>query len=333
MKIAIDAMGGDNAPEAIVNGVLKAKQAHTFADTTFVLYGDEAQIKPLLTDSTGIEVEHTTEVIAGDDEPVRAVRRKKNASMVLAAQSVKDGEADAFFSCGNTGAVLACGIFVVGRIKDIERPGLMPTLPTLESDQGFNLLDAGANATNKAVHLHQFAKMGAYYAQDVRGIQNPRVGLLNNGTEYDKGDELHKATYTLLKDDATLNFVGNVEATTILNGTADVVVTDGFTGNAVLKTIEGTAGAVMSVLKQGMLHSGLKTKLGAVLAKDAFVAAKSKFDTSSYGGAVLLGCKAPVVKSHGASDDRAVYYAMKQIHEMVQKQTVQKVTDYFSNAK
>lgn len=330
MKIAIDAMGGDQAPEAIVSGVLRARDEAAFNETTFLLYGDEAQLKPLIQDDRNIEIHHTTEVITGEDEPVRSVRRKKQASMVLAAQAVKDHEADAFFSCGNTGAVLACGIFVVGRIKGIERPGLMPTLPTIATDAGFNLLDAGANATSKPEHLYQYARMGAFYATDVRGIQNPKIGLLNNGTEYDKGDDVHKAAYQLLKEDTTLNFVGNVEATSILKGTADVVVSDGFTGNAVLKTIEGTAGAMMQLLKDGLMHSGLKVKMGAALSKDAFKAVKSKFDTSRYGGAVLLGCKAPVVKSHGASDARAVYYAMQQIHEMVAKDTVAKFKAYFA---
>ncbi|MFD1672819.1 phosphate acyltransferase PlsX [Agrilactobacillus yilanensis] len=330
MKIAVDAMGGDHAPKAIVEGVLRARDATEFRDTTFILFGDEAQIKPLISDGHGIEIRHTTEVITGEDEPVRSVRRKKQASMVLAAQAVKDHEADAFFSCGNTGAVLACGIFVVGRIKGIERPGLMPTMPTITNDAGFNLLDAGANASNKPEHLHEYAKMGAFYAEDVRGVQNPKIGLLNNGTEYDKGDDVHKATYQLLKDDPDLNFVGNVEATTILQGSADVVVTDGFTGNAVLKTIEGTAGAMMTLLKDNLMHSGTKVKIGAALSKQAFKGVKAKFDTSRYGGAVLLGCNAPVVKSHGASDNRAVYYAMLQIHEMVRKDTVTKFKDYFA---
>ncbi|GAF41245.1 phosphate:acyl-ACP acyltransferase PlsX [Agrilactobacillus composti DSM 18527 = JCM 14202] len=156
------------------------------------MFGDEAQIKPLLTDNTRIEIHHTTEVITGEDEPVKSIRRKKQASMVLAAQAVKDGTADAFFSCGNTGAVLASGIFIVGRIKQIARPGLMPTLPTINTDDGFNLLDAGANASSKAEYLYQYGRMGGFYAEDVRGIKNPRIGLLNNGTEYDKGDDIHK---------------------------------------------------------------------------------------------------------------------------------------------
>ncbi|MCD2256231.1 phosphate acyltransferase PlsX [Agrilactobacillus fermenti] len=331
MKIAIDAMGGDNAPEAIVKGVLAARDA--FSDMEFILYGDQAQIKPLVSNIERIEIQHTDEVIAGDDEPVRSVRRKKQASMVLAAQAVKDHHADAFFSCGNTGAVLACGIFVIGRIKGIERPGLMPTLPTVATDDGFNLIDAGANASSKPNHLYQYAKMGIYYAQDVRKIKQPRVGLLNNGTEYDKGDDLHKEAYQLLKDDPDINFIGNVEATNILEGPADVVVSDGFTGNAVLKTIEGTAGALMKVIKHSLLNSGMLSKLGAAMSKSAFAAVKDKFDTSKYGGAVLLGVAAPVVKSHGASDDRAVYYALTQIHDMVNKQTVQHVIDYFSKEK
>ncbi|MCH4170529.1 MAG: phosphate acyltransferase PlsX [Lactobacillus sp.] len=331
MKIAIDAMGGDNAPQAIMAGVQRARDE--FDDMTFLVFGDEAQIKPLLADSTRIEIHHTTEVITGEDEPVKSIRRKKQASMVLAAQAVKAGTADAFFSCGNTGAVLASGIFIVGRIKEIARPGLMPTLPTINTDDGFNLLDAGANASSKAEYLYQYGRMGGFYAEDVRGIKNPRIGLLNNGTEYDKGDDIHKEAYQLLKADTDINFIGNVEATNILNGPADVVVTDGFTGNAVLKTIEGTASAMMHILKHSLLESGLQVKIGAGLSKPAFKKVQAKFDTARYGGAVLIGVKAPVVKAHGASDERSVYYAMKQIHEMVAKKTVAKVITYFSNSK
>ena len=237
-KIAVDAMGGDYAPQALVEGVNQAIQE--FKDIEVILYGDEAKIKQYLTATERVTIVHTDEKINSDDEPTRAIRRKKQASMVLAAHAVKNGEADAMLSAGNTGALLASGYFIVGRIKVIDRPGLMSTLPTLDG-KGYDMLDLGANAENTPTHLHQYAIMGAYYAENVRGIKRPRIGLLNNGTEESKGDPLRKETYQLLAADPSLNFVGNVEARDLMDGVADVIVTDGFTGNAVLKTMEGTA--------------------------------------------------------------------------------------------
>ena len=181
MKIAVDAMGGDFAPKAIVEGVMLAQKNHP--EIEFQLYGKEDAIRQYITNEKNITIIHTDEKINSDDEPVKAIRRKKNASMVLAAQAVKEGKADAIFSAGNTGALLAAGLFVVGRIKGIERPGLMSTLPVLNGDSGFDMLDLGANAENKAEHIHQYAILGSFYAKHVRGIENPRVGLLNNGTE------------------------------------------------------------------------------------------------------------------------------------------------------
>ncbi|KRL61485.1 plsX protein [Latilactobacillus fuchuensis DSM 14340 = JCM 11249] len=331
MKIAVDAMGGDFAPQAVIEGVLQARSE--FKDLDFILYGDEAQIKPLLPDMAQLSIVHTTEKIAGDDEPVRAIRRKKQASMVLAAQAVKAGEADALFSLGNTGALLAAGLFIIGRVKGIDRPGLMPTLPSINSEDGFNMLDVGANAEAKPEHLHQYGLMGNFYAQDVRGIANPRIALLNNGTEASKGDELHKAAHQLLADDPDLNFIGNIEANDLLKGLADVVVTDGFTGNATLKAIEGTATIVMSQVKHAIMDAGVKEKIGGLLLKGSVGQIKTKFDTSIYGGAVLLGLKAPVIKAHGAADAQTVYYTVKQIHTMLANQTVQKVIDYFDQKK
>ena len=288
MKIAVDAMGGDNAPQAIVEGVMLAKQ--DFPDIEFQLYGKEAEIKKYITDEKNITIIHTDEKIASDDEPVKAIRRKKTASMVLAAQAVKNGEADAIFSAGNTGALLAAGLFIVGRIKNVERPGLMSTLPVMgEPDKGFDMLDLGANADNKPEHLVQYAVLGSFYAEKVRNVQNPRVGLLNNGTEETKGSELTKKAFELLAADETINFVGNVEARELLNGVADVVVTDGFTGNAVLKSIEGTAMNMMSLLKTAILSEGVKGKMGALLLKNALRGMKDEMDYSKHGGAVLFG--------------------------------------------
>ncbi|MCM6874382.1 phosphate acyltransferase PlsX [Enterococcus faecalis] len=328
MKIAVDAMGGDNAPQAIVEGVMLAKQ--DFPDIEFQLYGKEAEIKKYITDEKNITIIHTDETIASDDEPVKAIRRKKTASMVLAAQAVKNGEADAIFSAGNTGALLAAGLFIVGRIKNVERPGLMSTLPVMgEPDKGFDMLDLGANADNKPEHLVQYAVLGSFYAEKVRNVQNPRVGLLNNGTEETKGSELTKKAFELLAADETINFVGNVEARELLNGVADVVVTDGFTGNAVLKSIEGTAMNMMSLLKTAILSEGVKGKMGALLLKNALRGMKDEMDYSKHGGAVLFGLKAPVIKTHGATGPDAVRYTIRQIHTMLETQVVPQLVEYY----
>jgi phosphate acyltransferase len=314
MKLAIDAMGGDHAPKEVVLGSMKAIQQ--FANIHIILVGDESKINQYLTNKERIEIIHTDEVILGTDEPVRAVRRKKNSSMVLAAQLVADGKADACISAGNTGALMAAGLFVVGRIEGIERPALTPTLPTIKGE-GFLLLDVGANVDAKPSHLLQYAIMGSIYSQKVRGIQNPRVGLLNIGTEEKKGNDLTKEAFELLKM-AQINFVGNVEARDLLDGVADVVVTDGFTGNMVLKTIEGTAMSVFKMLK-GALTSSIKTKIAAAVLKPDLYKLKNKMDYSEYGGAGLFGLKAPVIKAHGSSDAQAFFSAIRQASTMVEQ--------------
>lgn len=326
-KIAVDAMGGDYAPKAIVEGVNQAIQE--FPDIEIQLYGVESKIKEYLTATERVQIIHTDEKINSDDEPAKAIRRKKQASMVLAAQAVKEGQADAVISAGNTGALLASGIFIVGRIKGVDRPGLMSTLPTIDG-QGFDMLDLGANAENSASHLHQYAVLGSFYAKNVRGIEQPRVGLLNNGTEDSKGDALRKETYELLKNDTSLHFIGNIEARELMNTVADVVVADGFTGNAVLKTMEGTAMSIMSSLKESLTSGGLKSKLGALLLKDSLYGLKDKLDYSSAGGAVLFGLKAPVVKCHGSSDAKAVYHTIKQVRVMLDTKVVGQLIDNFS---
>lgn len=327
MKIAVDAMGGDYAPEAIVKGVMLAREK--FNDIEFQLYGKEAEIRKYLTDDRNITIIHTDEKINSDDEPVKAIRRKKQASMVLAAQAVKEGRADAILSAGNTGALLAAGLFVVGRIKGIERPGLMSTLPVIGSTGGFDMLDLGANADNKPEHLVKYAILGSYYAENVRKVAQPKVALLNNGTEDSKGNELTKKAFELLKATPEINFIGNIEARELLEGRADVVVTDGFTGNAVLKSIEGTALSMMKLLKHAILDSGVKGKMGALLLKDGLKDLKNQMDYSKQGGAVLFGLKAPVIKAHGSSKEEAVYATIKQIHTMLESRVVEKLVAHF----
>ena len=329
--IAIDAMGGENAPKAIVDAVLKAKPK--LKDTKFVLFGDEEMINELIPaeQKDRIDVIATSEIIVDSDEPVKAIRRKKNSSMVVAANYVKSGKADALFSLGNTGALLACGIFIIGRIKGVERPALMPTLPNAKSEDGFNIIDVGANAQSKPEYLVQWAQMANFYAQKIRNIKNPTVALLNNGAEDDKGDPLHQEAYKLLKA-TNLNFIGNAEGNDLMEGKADVIVTDGFTGNATLKAIEGTASVILRLLKDSLLNNGLRPKVGALLAKPGLTALKKRFDTARYGGAVLLGVNAPVVKTHGRSNIRPIYYTLLQIDKMLSQDLVGEYKKYFSES-
>ncbi|MCY8037229.1 phosphate acyltransferase PlsX [Bacillus paralicheniformis] len=312
MKIAVDAMGGDNAPKAVIEGVMRAVE--DFEDLEITLIGDREKIADHITEHERITVKHAEEVIEATDEPVRAVRRKKNSSMVLMAGEVAEGRADACISAGNTGALMTAGLFIVGRIEGIERPALAPTLPTVSGD-GFLLLDVGANVDAKPEHLVQYAIMGSVYGEQVLGVKNPRIGLLNVGTEDKKGNELAKQTFQKLKE-TDLNFIGNVEARDMLDGVADVIVTDGFTGNVALKTVEGAALSIFKMLRT-TLTSSFTAKLAASALKPKLKEMKTKMDYSEYGGAGLFGLKAPVIKAHGSSDGRAVYHAIRQAREMV----------------
>lgn len=322
MKLAIDAMGGDHAPKANVLGAMDA--VSKIKNLSITLIGDEVKIKEHLSDPTNIDIIHTNETITSEDEPVRAVRRKKNASMVLMAKEVKEGRADACISAGNTGALMSAGLFVVGRMQGIDRPALSPTLPTKDG-KGVLLLDVGANVDAKAEHLLQYAVMGSIYSEKVRRVKKPRIGLLNVGTEDGKGNKLAQKAFALMQE-APLNFIGNVEARDILHGAADVVVTDGFSGNVALKTIEGTAELMFSMLKK-TLTSSLKTKLGAGLIKSDLKDLQANLDYSEYGGAGLFGLAAPVIKAHGSSNSRAIYNAIVQACYMVDYQVINTIKE------
>jgi glycerol-3-phosphate acyltransferase PlsX len=320
MRIAIDAMGGDHAPVEIVKGAMAAIKS--FQDIEIILVGNENEIKQTLTDDTRITIIHTVEKIEATDSPVAAIRRKKNSSMVLAIKAVKEGLADACISAGNTGALMTGGVLIVGRIEGIERPALAPMLPTLNGN-GFLLIDAGANMEAKPEHLLTYGIMGSIYMQKVRHIESPRVGLLNVGTEEDKGTELTKQTFALLKE-AQLNFIGNIEARDLLDGVCDVVVCDGFTGNIVLKTVEGTALSLFSLIKKE-LTSTFFNKLAAGALKPSFKKIKETMDYTEYGGASLFGLQAPVIKAHGSSNEKVILNTIKQTRLMLELQVVEMI--------
>ena len=322
MKLAPDGMGGDNAPKSVIEGAYLALDQ--IPNLEIQLYGQQEKLEPFLKKHDRLTVVHCEEVIEGTDDPARSVRRKKDSSMARMLEAVTEGKADACLSAGNTGALMAGGLFKVGRIEGIARPALATTLPTLDGN-GFLMLDLGANADARPEHLLQYGIMGDIYAKKVGGLQKPRVGLLNIGTEDKKGNDLTKATFDLLKE-ADLNFVGNVEARDLLNGVADVVVTDGFTGNMVLKSIEGTADAIFKMLKEAFMSS-TKTKISAVLMKNDLRSLKDKMDYTEYGGAGLFGLQAPVIKAHGSSNGKAIFSAIRQANTMVEHAVVSTITD------
>ncbi|XIF20281.1 MAG: phosphate acyltransferase PlsX [Acetilactobacillus jinshanensis] len=328
MKIAVDALGGDYAPAEIVKGVEHARDK--YSDVEFLLYGPVDQIKPLIKNFNRIKLIQADQFIKMGDQPVRSVLTKRHSSMDMAARAVKDGKADAFLSAGNSGAILASGLFIVGRIKGIARPAFTVALPTVKGDHDrFVMLDVGANAESKPFNLYQYAFMGKYYAQKVLHIDNPRIGLMNNGTEADKGDSLHKTDYQLLSKTKDLNFIGNIESRELLNDVADVVIADGFSGNAVLKGMEGTALSLLYFIKHSILKSGIGAKLGALMLKPTFKKIADKLDYSKYGGAVLLGVNAPYVKMHGNTKAPVVVNTVGQIRTMIKSHTTNNIVNYF----
>lgn len=326
MRIAIDAMGGDHAPKSTVEGALAA--AREWSDTEIILVGSKEALEPLITNApANVKIHHAEEIIEAEDEPVKAVRRKKDASMVVAGRLVREGQAAAMISAGNTGALMTTGLLVVGRMEGIERPALAPMIPTIDG-RGVLALDLGANMDAKPEHLAQYALMGSVYRQKVHGIAKPRVGLLNVGTEAMKGNELTKAAYPLLEE-MPIEFVGNVEARDILTGACDVLVCDGFAGNILLKTLEGTAGAMFSLLKQEFTKS-LKNKLAAAVLMPSMRGLKQTLDYKEHGGAPLLGLSGLVVKGHGSSDGEAIKNAVRQARTAIQSRLTESISEEIS---
>ena len=304
MRIILDGMGGDNAPGAIVEGAVLASKV---IDHEIVIIGQEElinqELKKYKYNHDKITVADAREVITNDEAPVRAVRSKKDSSIVKGINMVKNGEGDIFISAGSTGALLSGGLFILGRIQGIDRPALASIYPILGGEPSL-LVDAGANAECKPNNLLEFGMMGNIYMEKVIGRPSPRVGLVNIGTEAAKGSTLTKAAYELLEQ-SDMNFVGNVEAREVPKSACDVIVCDGFTGNVVLKLTEGLAWNILQVIKK-KFTDGVKAKLGAALLIDKLGELKKEFDYSEYGGAPILGVKGPIVKMHGSSSANAV---------------------------
>lgn len=330
MIIAIDAMGGDFAPKAVVEGALLALQ-ETGEDVCLSLYGDEAQIRACLEgqsyDGGRLKIVPCTEVISCEEAPAAAVRQKKDSSMVRAAQAVAQGEADCFLSGGSSGAVLTAGTLIIRRIKGIQRPALATLIPNMQG--GYTMLvDSGANADCKSAYLVQFAHMGAAYMQRVMGVEDPRIGLLNNGAEAEKGNELTKETYALLEQEPGIRFAGNAEARELMSGDFDVLVADGFSGNVLLKGTEGAAKAITAMLKTELMDT-LRGMLGGAIAKPAFAALKKRMDYKEVGGAPLLGVNGGVIKAHGSSDGRAFKNAILQGEKLVRGSVTEQIAQAF----
>ncbi len=325
-NIALDAMGGDNAPAEIVKGAVEAVEKEP-AMKVFLIGMQEAIEKELIKypyNKSQIEVVHASEVIETAEPPVHAIRGKKDSSMVVGMKMVKNKEADAFVSAGSSGAILVGGQVIVGRIKGVERPPLAPLIPT---EKGVTLLiDCGANVDARASHLVQFAKMGSIYMENVLGIRNPKVGIVNIGAEEDKGNALVKETFPLLKEQKDINFIGSVEAREIPHGQADVVVCEAFAGNIILKLYEGVGAVLVSKIKEGMM-STLRSKIGALLVKPALKQTLKQFDASEYGGAPLLGLNGLVVKTHGSAKSKEVCNTLLQCVTFKQQKINEKIKE------
>ena len=324
--IALDAMGGDYAPVETVHGAVDAVAEHP--EIKVLLVGKQDEIEKELQkysyNKENIEVVNATEIIEMGEVPTKAIREKKDSSLVVAMKLVHDGQADAVVSAGSTGAILVGGQLVVGRIKGIKRPALAPFLP---SKKGFSLLiDCGANVDARPEHLVQFAQMGTVYFENVMGKKNPTVGIVNIGTEEEKGNQLVKETYPLLKECEGINFIGSVEDREIASGGADILVCEAFVGNVILKFFEGVALTFLGCIKEGLMSS-LRTKLGALMVKPALKGLVKTFDVSSQGGAPLLGLKGLVVKAHGNSKAKEIKTALCQCIAFKENSINEKITD------
>lgn len=335
MKILIDAMGGDNSPDEIIKGCVQTVDE---LESEIILIGDESKINEKVKDFYGkdsiaevnpkLTVKNASEVISNHESPTEAIRSKKDSSMVVGFKMLKDGEGDVFISAGSTGAFMAGGLLLVGRIKGIDRPALCPILPS-HSGKGFMLIDSGANTNCRPNNLLQFAQMGSVYMKNVKHIENPVVGLLNIGAEEGKGNDLMKETYIKLNENESINFYGNVEGRYMFDDDVDVVVTDGFTGNVALKTIEGMGLMITKLLKEELTKSWWSSFL-TLLLKPYLKKFKKRMDYSEYGGALLLGIKKPMVKCHGSANAKIVKFTLHQAEEFAKNNVVQGIETIIS---
>lgn len=332
MKILIDAMGGDNSPDEIIKGCVNAADE---LESDIVLIGNEKIIKEKVKEFYGKEnitdvnpklsVKHAETVITNEESPTSAIKTKKDSSMVVGFEMLKNNEGDAFVSAGSTGAFMAGGLLLVGRIKGIDRPALCPVLPTYDG-KGFMLIDCGANTNCRVLNLSQFATMGSIYMNKVMHVEDPKVGLLNIGTEEGKGNELTKETFKNFSETESFNFYGNIEGREIFSGDVNVVVTDGFTGNVTLKTVEGMGSMISKMLKEE-LGANIWRKLLSALLMPALKKFKKRMDYSEYGGALLLGIKKPMIKCHGTANAKIVKYTLIQAENFAKNKVVETIEE------
>jgi len=331
VKIAMDGMGGDNAPAAVIEGIIQALEE--YKDIEMYITGPEKEINEELSkynyEKDKINVIDATEVISTNEHPVMAVRKKKDSSLVKAMNLVKDGTCDAVISGGSTGAFLAGCTFIVGRMKGVERPALAPIMPGRNGS--FMIVDVGANVDCKPSYLVQFAKMGKVYYEKVFNVKNPTVGLINIGAEEEKGNELTKSTYQLLKEHNELNFIGNVEPRDISTGDTNILVSDGFVGNTALKMYEGTASTLLKVMKDEIMKSSIISKAGVLLLKPVLKKIMKRFDYKEYGGAPFLGVDGICIKAHGSSDARAFKNAIRQTDIFYKNDVLNHMKNEFNN--
>lgn len=326
VRVAVDAMGGDNAPAQIVKGAVDAVNERKDVHVILVGVSDviERELKQYQYPADQIEIVHASEVIETAESPVNAIRKKKDSSIVVGMNLVRSQGADAFVSAGSSGAILVGGQVLVGRIRGIERPPLAPLIPTTKGVT--LLLDCGANVDARSSHLVQFARMGSIYMRDVMGIPKPRVGILNIGAEEEKGNALVKETFPLLKECKDIHFIGSVEARDVPEGVCDVLVCEAFAGNIVLKLYEGVAATLLSEVKRGLMTS-LRSKIGGLLIKPALKKTLRAFDATQYGGAPLLGLKGLVVKTHGSSKASEVKNSIIQCIQFKEQRINEKIKE------
>ena len=332
MKIAIDAFGGDNAPLEIVKGAITS--VNLIDDVEIVLVGDETKIKDILNEygykGNKIEILHATEVITNEESPTAAIRTKKNSSIVVGLNALKEREdIVGFISAGSTGAVLAGGTFIVGRMPNVLRPALAPVLPTVKGTETM-LIDSGANVDCKPEYLVQFAKMGTAYFRSMKNIENPKVALLNIGAENKKGNALTHEAFELLQNEKSINFVGNVEARDLLAGDVDIIVADGFSGNIALKSSEGAILNLMRILKSEINNASLFAKMGAGMMKPVFRNLKTHFDYNKLGGSAFVGIKKIVFKTHGTCKAETLLSCVRQVKDIYNSGFISKLEESFS---